>query len=248
MDYNSFAKECVEELKITQRRFNENYDIDGYENWFYNQATALLTFSTGETELNFKYFEVGSFSNKSNTWMWSWANDHILENVKENTKQIREFGKNFNFTKFTDGCFQSDEFEAWEFAAIAVRLTSGIGIYRPVNDGLKIFLVVTEFIDNRTARKIKDKYVKCGTHEYKRVAFVCKHLNFSTKVGFEEAFETFEGMELSDDNNFQAWCDSCEAVRFAEGGWNENTMTFAQIKIVCEECYFIMKALNLGYR
>jgi hypothetical protein len=44
----------------------------------------------------------------------------------------------------------------------------------------------------------------CGTHEYQRRAFVCQHLNQATKVGFEEAFETFEDMELSDGVDFQA--------------------------------------------
>jgi hypothetical protein len=76
MDYNSYAAKCVEELKVLQNKFQEAYNVDWYENWFYNQATGLLTFSTGDAELNFKYFEVGSFSQKSNTWKWSWDNDH----------------------------------------------------------------------------------------------------------------------------------------------------------------------------
>ena len=247
MNYNSFAEDCVEELKILQSKLNEDYDVDGYANWFYNQATGLLTFSTGETELNFKYFEVGSFSHKSDTWMWSWHNEHNLEKIRETPKQIKDFGERFNFTKLMEGCFPSDEFEAWEFAAIAAKLTNGIGAYRPVSDeGLKIFLVITEFLDNETAKNIKDKYIECGDHEYRRVAFVCQHLNFTTKVGFEESFETFEGMELSDDDDFQAWCDECETIRVAEDGWNHNTMKFAQLKVVCEGCYFKMKALNLG--
>jgi len=246
IDYKSFAEDCIEELKVLQSQFTEEFDITD-ANWFYNQATGLLTFSTDNTELNFKYFEVGSFSPKSETWMWSWHNDHTLENVKEPARQIKDFGVRANFAKLTEGHFPSDEFEAWEFAAIATKLTNGIGVYRPVNDnGLQIFLVLTEFIDNQLAGRIKNKYVRCGTHDYKRVAFVCQHLNFTTKVGFEESFETFEGMELSDDDDFQAWCNDCEVVRVAEDGWNDKAMEFAKIKVVCEACYFKMKELNLG--
>lgn len=249
MDYNSFAEKCVQDLKVLQDKFQEDYDVDWYDNWFYNQATGLLTFSTGDTELNFKYFDVGSFSQKSNTWKWSWDNAHILTNVKEATKQIKDFGNNLNFLKLTTGCFLSDEFEAWEFTAIAAKLTNGIGAYRPVNDeGLQIFLVVTEFVDKETAQNIKDKFVKCSTHEFRRRAFVCQHLNQATKVGFEEAFETFEDMELLDEDDFQAWCSDCETVRQKEGEWNDKSMAFAQIKVVCEKCYFEMKELNLGHR
>jgi len=249
LDYDKFAEACVEELKALQDKFQNEYDVDWHDNWFYNQSTGLLTFSTGDQELNFKYFDVGSFSENSRTWKWSWDNDTTLENVKEKVWAVKQFGERSNFTKLTTGYFNSDEFESWEFAAIAAKLTNGIGVYRPVNDRqLKMFFVVTEFIDNATAKKIKDKYMQCEAHEYRRIAFVCKHLNHDTKVGFEEAFETFENMELSDEDDFQAWCDECEAVRQKEGEWNDNSMAFAGIKVVCEKCYFEMKELNLGHR
>ena len=249
LDYNDFAQTCIDELKVLQAKFQDDYDVDWYENWFYNQVTGLLTFSTGDIELNFKFIDVGSFSEKSNTWKWSWDNDSTLDNVKEKTNLVREFGIRSNFSKLVNGYFESDEFEAWEFAAIAAKITKGIGVYRPVNDmQLNIFLVVTELIDNVTAQHIKDKYIKCGTHEYRRIAFVCKHLNHVTKVGFEEAFDTFEDMELSDDDDFQAWCSECELVRQKEDGWNEASEAFAEIKLVCEKCYFEMKELNLGHR
>lgn len=246
IDYNAFAGDCIDELKALQDKFAANFNI-AHASWFYNQSTGLLTFSNDDNELNFKYFKVGSFSPKSGTWMWSWHNDNILENIKGPTRQIRDFGESCNFAKLTEGHFASDEFEAWEFTAISVKLIKGIGVYRPVNDdGLMIFLIITEFVDNETAKNIKNKYIECGDHEYRRIAFVCQHLNFATKIGFEESFETFEGMELSNDDDFQAWCDQCEKIRVAEDGWNHNTMRFAKLRVVCEGCYFKMKALNLG--
>ncbi|MEO6639429.1 MAG: DUF6882 domain-containing protein, partial [Ginsengibacter sp.] len=183
---------------------------------------------------NFRYFDVGSFSEKSNTWKWSWDNDSTLKNVKEKVHIVREFGQKSSFEKLITGYFDSDKFEAWEFAAIAAKLTNGIGVYRPVNDRqLQIFLVITEFVDDETAKSIKDNYVKCISHDYRRRAFACKHLNHETKIGFEEAFETFEDMELSDDDDFQAWCNECEVVRQKEGEWNDKSMEFAAIKVVC---------------
>jgi hypothetical protein len=249
MDYTSFAEKCVQELKILQDKFQEDYGVDWYDNWYYNQATGLLTFSSGDTQLNFKYFAVGSFSQKSKTWKWSWDNDHTLDNVKSATEEIKEFGHKSNFPKLTTGCFPSDEYEAWEFTAIAAKLTTAIGVYRPVNDeGLQIYLAVTEFVENEIAQNIKDKFVECSTHEFRRRAFVCQHLNHTTKVGFEEAFETVEDMELSDEDDFQAWCNDCEAVRQKKGEWNDQSMAFAKIKVICERCYFEMKELNLGHR
>jgi hypothetical protein len=246
-DYDSFVETCVEELKLLQEKFQNDYGLTWYEDWFYNQTTGLLTFSTDEKELNFRYFDVGSFSEQSKTWKWSWDNETTLDSIKEKARMIREFGQQSNFPKLINGCFPSDEFDAYEFVAIAAKLSGGIGIYRPVGDNqLKIFLVITEFVDNEAAQKIKDSYVECGNHNTQRPAFVCQHLNPTTKVGFEEAFETYEGMDLLEDDDFQAWCDACESIRQKEDGWNDTSMAFAAIKVVCEKCYFEMKAQNSG--
>jgi len=249
MDYPEFAEQCVEELKIVQAKFKQDFELTWYEDWFYDQPTGLLTFSTADRELNFKYIDVGSYSEKSHTWKWSWNNTTTLDNVKKPTKLIRAFGQQSNFSKLTEGYFPSDEIEAWEFTAIAAKLLNGIGVYRPVPDtGLKIFLVITEFVDGETAQNIKDRYIECQAHEKQRSAFVCKHLIGKNKVGFNEAFETFENMELGEEDDFQAWCDDCETERLKEGEWNETSMKFAEIKLVCEKCYFEIKELNLGER
>jgi hypothetical protein len=124
----------------------------------------------------------------------------------------------------------------------------GLGIYRPVSEHLLIFMVMMEVVDNETAQNIKEKYVECDAHDYQRRAFVCQHLNRHTKVGFVEAFETFEGMELGDDDDFQAWCDTCEKVRQQADGWNDESMEVADIKLLCEQCYFDIKELNTGNR
>ena len=61
--YSDFARLCVDELNVLQDKYRKDFDIDAYENWFYNQSTALLTFwTTGGKEVNFKYLEVGKLS------------------------------------------------------------------------------------------------------------------------------------------------------------------------------------------
>lgn len=246
MTYVEFAKSCVVDLIDMQNELESIFAIHDYENWFYNQATGLLTFSTGDDELNFRYVEVGSFSKKSNTWKWSWDNEHTLPSVKNEAIQFKKFGEKNGYEKLTEGCFASSVEEAWEFTAIAAKLIKGIGAYRPTSEQLLIFMVLTEFVDTDTAKDIKDLYVECGKHEYRRRAFVCNHLMARKNVGFEEAFDTYENMELYDDDDYQAWCNECEKVRQKEGGWNEKSMKFADIRVVCEQCYFEMKEINLG--
>ena len=49
-----------------------------------------------------------------------------------------------------------------------------------------------------------------------------------------------------EEDKFQAWCSECEKVRLSTDGWNEESMEFAKNKIVCETCYFEIKAFQLA--
>jgi len=249
MTYEDFTTKCMASLKTLQAELHQHYNIDSYKKWWYDQHTGLFTFSEGQSqELNFRYVAIGTFSEKSNTWMWAWHKQSTLAKARKASEIIKEFGETHRFEKLTTGSFESDEFNAWEFAAIALELLGGIGAYRPVSDNLKKFVILQEFVPADEARAIKDKYVACDAHEKGRLSFVRQHLTTKTKVGFNEAFETVEWMELEEDDDFQAWCDACEKAWETEDGWNETSMAFANSKIVCENCYFDMKEFNLGSR
>jgi hypothetical protein len=245
MTYQDFRSDCFLEADIIHKENWLKYEIDKYTNWDYDQASGILTFSNENEELNFRYYQVGTFSKNTNTWKWSWDNEHTHKKVKEKLSQIRDFGYQNSYDKLTIGTFETHEDEGWEFASIACKLLEGIGMYRPVSDHLLIFMVLYECIDNQAAENEKEKYVYCEQHERKRRAFICQHLTKTSKIGFEESFETFEDMEFEYKNDdFQAWCNECEKVRLELNGWNEESENFAKIRLICETCYFEIKESN----
>lgn len=244
--YEEFTDKCVEELQGLQDELTENFNIDWYENWFYNDATNLFTLSTDKKEINFKYVNIGTFSRNTNTWKWSWDKEHTEESTKDILEKVRSYGKQNGFEKLTTGYFAADETEGWEFVAISAKLLEGLGAYRAVSDHLLIFMLLTEHVPNDEAEKIKDAFVDCSEHGYRRRAFVCHHLNKESKTGFVESFESHPGMKLELDDDFQAWCDQCEQERLKTKGWTDESMAFANIKLICEKCYFDIKEFNLG--
>lgn len=38
---------------------------------------------------------------------------------------------------------------------------------------------------------------------------------------------------------------TAETMRITEGGWTDKALAFAQLRVVCEVCYFQMKEINL---
>lgn len=245
MNYNEFVEDCFNYLREKQDVLNEEYDLNSYPNWFYDQASGILTFSDEERELNFRYYEVGTYSKVSKTWKWSWDNEHTLKKVKQELEIVKQYGSEKKYVNLTQGLLESDENQGWDFTSITAKLLKGIGAYRPETERHLIFMVLYEIIDNEIAKEEKEKYIYCENHKRRRRAFVCQHLNKGSKNGFEEAFDTYEDMEFEyKDDDFQAWCDKCEKIRIENDGWNEKSMEFANIKLVCEKCYFEMKETN----
>ncbi|HEX7871101.1 MAG TPA: hypothetical protein VF455_13415 [Chryseobacterium sp.] len=247
-NYDEFADAELQKLIPVQEKFKQEYDLDSYANWFYeSEASILRLYNEDEDEIFFRYIPIGTFSSNSETWMWSWFNNSSFEPNKNETLKIKQFGEEHNYQKLVDGTFASDKYDGWQFLAIGILILGGIGVYKVNSDNLDIYMILTEFIKDKDLaeiKKMKQKTVDCESHGFGRQAFVCQHLDTKTPNGFEEAFETYHGMELDEDDDFQAWCDECEKVRSENNGWDDETMEFAKIKLVCEDCYFDLKKFN----
>src|SRR3954468_17966011 len=72
----------------------------------------------------------------------------------------------------------------------------------------------------------------CAIHGECAKTYVCTHLSGeSSGLGFN-------CREATDDNPYpDAWCDNCEIIREAHGGWNEQTDKLANISLLCSGCY-----------
>jgi hypothetical protein len=74
--------------------------------------------------------------------------------------------------------------------------------------------------------------VKCAEHGESQETFVCTHL-----LG-ESAGLGFNRDEPTPEKPFpDAWCDDCEIIRAAHGGWNEESEKLTKITLLCSGCY-----------
>ena len=225
-NYKKFNKPKLDRLIQIQEKFKNNFNIDSYANWFYDSESEILRlYNDDDDEVYFKYISIGTFSLKSKTWMWSWFNSSSIEESRNQLLAIKEIGIENNFEKLKEGTFPSDEFDGWELTAICLYFFHGIGAYKVKTSGLEKYLLIMSIADKESpeVRKLKQKTVECDDHGYSRPAFVCQHLSCETSRGFEEAFETYKGMELDEDDDFQAWCNECEKIRVEHNGWNEES-------------------------
>ena len=244
MNFDEFKNECVTQLSALQEEFMKLYDINSYEHWYYDHGIGAFHFKSNDgRNLYFKYVDVGSYSTKKNTWMWSWDNKSTPKHVTKGLQKVKAYGEWNNFNELSQGLVENgDEYTGWAFTAITAKLLNAIGAYRIPQEHLCIYFVFTNELTQEEYDGLKDKYVECETHGTSRVAFVCQHLLKGSNLGFNEAFESNPLIEPDDD--YQAWCDECEKTWEKEGEWNETSMAFAKIKLVCDQCYFEIKTKN----
>jgi hypothetical protein len=74
--------------------------------------------------------------------------------------------------------------------------------------------------------------IQCARHGERQKAYVCTHLGGDAfGLGFNRDEPTAE-------NPFpDAWCDDCEIIREAHGGWDSESEKLIKIMLLCSACY-----------
>lgn len=244
-DFENYVKQCHADTSSLQDDFIGLYDINSYENWFYDDGIGVFNFKSDDgRNLYFKHVKVGSYSTATNTWNWSWNNKSTTYNVKRGLEKVVTFGEANDYKQLTQGLTDGDEYTGWDCTVVSAKLLNAIGMYRIPQEHLFIYFIFTSDLNDSEYNTLKERSIECEKHESGLIAFVCQHLIKGNNLGFHEAFESNPLIEPEPEDDYQAWCDQCEIERLKEGEWNEKSMAYADIKIVCNECYFEIKERN----
>lgn len=241
--FSQYRDMCVEEISSLQDEFKKVYDLNSYDRWSFHEDFGVFDFESDDgRKLYFKYSLVGSFSQKTSTWKWSWDNEHLKRSERRRIDEVKAFGEQNGFISLTTGLIEADEYTGWEMTSIAAKILNAIGAYRFTQEHLTFYVVFNNELTQEQYDNWKKHAVTCESHGTSRAAFVCQHLNKDSYTGFHEAFESNPLIEPDDD--YQAWCDECEKMREQEGEWNDVSEGFAKIRLICDQCFFEIKRRN----
>ena len=138
-EFKAFLEEAISELNDKQETLINNEGLGNYARWWFNQHAESLLFFDEQDELRMEadVVHIGSFSHRSNTWLWSWANVSILPNLREKAEKLQGLKAITGFDLFGEAnSFEVDESTAWELTAISVKHLQARGCYRtPSCDG-----------------------------------------------------------------------------------------------------------------
>jgi hypothetical protein len=141
----SFLASAHDELHEKQAQLDRGFDIGKHKRWDWDQVTAELIFSNdGVAAVKCKIAFIGSVSAKSNTWLWSWANFSLLEQVRAPILTVRQYGEERDLPKLTVPKWIADEVDGWEMAGVAAKILNAKGVYRTPGDHSFAFLAILD--------------------------------------------------------------------------------------------------------
>ncbi len=87
---------------------------------------------------------IGSWSHRSSTWRWAWANPQAAAGEMDAVEAVRHLPAVLGRAEFLEpNAFPAGEQDAWRFAAIACDAAGARGVYRWTSDTVDWFFAVT---------------------------------------------------------------------------------------------------------
>ena len=144
-ELQTYIDDATKYLVERNRICEEQFQVGKYERFHEDQELESLIWTTsGVPKVAAKIQIVGTFSIKTDTWLWSWANSSILDNVKSKISQVKRFGEQHKIEKLITEKWPAEEVDAWEMTSIAAKILGAKGAYRTPSEHLFAFSVFTE--------------------------------------------------------------------------------------------------------
>ncbi len=144
----ALARESEAYLEAQMRQLEQDFAFSSYERFDLNPHTAEMTFSNaGVPQVIARVQFVGSYSTRSQSWLWSWANDSMPDAAKQDILQVKQFGEEQQAAPLTVARLEGDGDEGfgWTATAISAFLLKAKGAYEaPGPEGVSAFLIFTD--------------------------------------------------------------------------------------------------------
>jgi len=142
--FGQFVRDSCEYLNSVQDAAKRDFGLASYERYDWSQEKASLVFwDQGVPKVVAQFEFVGSISNRSKTWLWSWDNPSILPSVKEHITEVRRFGELHGLRKLTTAKWEATEEDGWAMTAVTARILQAKGAYRSPDEDGYAFLIFT---------------------------------------------------------------------------------------------------------
>ncbi|MDZ4684292.1 MAG: hypothetical protein SH850_04330 [Planctomycetaceae bacterium] len=129
-EFQQLLDVSMQELKL-KTEAHKAWGLGTFDRWDIDQEVGDLVFSNDDGTTAVAPAQIiGSFSTNDNSWLWAWDNPSILDGLKRDSRKLKEYGERHGIEKLTTRKWTGTEEDAWDMAALAVKLCGAQGAYR----------------------------------------------------------------------------------------------------------------------
>jgi hypothetical protein len=143
-DMDQYIATSLAELKEKQELLGTTYGIGHHASFWFDQPSGTLEFRDAKEQphLTTDILPIGSYSPKSGTWMWAWANNSILPVLRERAGCFRELAKVTGVQLLAQDMINVEPDMPWEITAMAVHHIGAMGAYRAPGRASDLYLAI----------------------------------------------------------------------------------------------------------
>jgi hypothetical protein len=163
--YN-YIQGSLDNMKQKQELMLKTYNFGKKNNQFIfypnHKKFYLFDKTKGEAFFEAQFQVIGTFSPKSSTWRFAWANRYVPNELKRTSLRLKEFGESNNLKIFSQPKVEDKELGVL-FTAIGMKLSNAKGYYIVPADGEfpEVHLIFTKIKKiKRSIKKIQKDFEK----------------------------------------------------------------------------------------
>ena len=113
--------------------------------WEVNQEAGIIQFERKDGALVTAPVQiVGAWNPRTHMFRWGWDHPMVHTRLRADAERTRWFGDKHDLEELTSRALKMSEQEAWQMAALAMKVNGAHGVYRGPTDGPVIFMTLGE--------------------------------------------------------------------------------------------------------
>lgn len=141
---DKFLAEATAEFNVKQEALRRDWRFGTAKQWGYDQVSGILKldFEDG-AQFQADGQILGSYSSHGRSWEWAWNNPHVEAAMARDSKMAREMGERLGISYLVAPMIPvpGEDFASY-LAAIGVKATNSIGVYRGNAGPIDVFITL----------------------------------------------------------------------------------------------------------
>jgi hypothetical protein len=143
-EHRHLVDQSMEELRLKTAAHDGLWHLSEAD-WSVDQDAGTIVFTSPDgITATCPVQIIATYNREDGTWLWGWDHPSVEPALQNHARNVLEYGKKQGIKKLTLRKVECEESEAWEFTALACKLSGAQGGYRGPAGSAWVFVTFGE--------------------------------------------------------------------------------------------------------